>query len=105
LCVLCGYGLSPYDWASASDALGPENRDAHRTARRAAIVRARICDGVLQSYGVRVHTSTGREYIVSDSKGRTRIANSLPELWAQAAALAGRPLDPLDPDVLARLSR
>lgn len=104
MCVLCGYGLSPYDWSSALAANGSENGDPHRTARRAAIVRARICDAVLESYGVHVHT-TGREYVVSDGKGRRRIVHSLADLWAQAAALAGRPLDPLDDDVLAQLRR
>jgi hypothetical protein len=75
----------------------------HRTARREALARARICDAVLGAHGVRVRTPTGREYLVSDGKGRTRIVHTLGEVWSQASTLAGHPLDPLDPELLAGL--
>jgi hypothetical protein len=109
VCVLCGYGLSPYDWAEApappSGAPAAEEGSAQRDARRARLARVQICDAVLADWGVRVRTATGREYVLSDRKGRTRIARTLGELWDGAAALADRPLDPLDPDLLARLAR
>ena len=106
MCVLCGYGLSPYDWVTASTSGPSQGREAStpRAARRAALVRARICDAVLERYGVRVRTSTGG-YVVSDAKGRSRIVRTLSEIWAQAGELTGRPLDPLDAELLAQLRR
>jgi hypothetical protein len=108
MCVLCGYGLSPYDWAEATTpAAASEARHApgQRGLRRSRIVRARICDAVLETVGVRVRTPTGREYVLHDRKGHTRIARTLGEVWGAGAALGDRPLDPLDPALLARLTR
>lgn len=107
MCVLCAYGLSPYDWTTASPSGRCQAWEAStpRTARRAVLVRGRICDAVLEAYGVRVRTPTGSEYVVSDTKGRSRIARTLGEIWSQAGELAGRPLDPLDAELLARFER
>jgi hypothetical protein len=42
-------------------------------------------------------------YIVRDRKGRAEVVDDLGGLWAAAERLAGRPLDPLDPALLAPL--
>jgi hypothetical protein len=47
---------------------------------------------------------TGVTALISDRKGNVAVARSLSEVWAAAEQIAGRPLDPLDPVLLRRLS-
>jgi hypothetical protein len=47
---------------------------------------------------------TGVTALISDRKGNVAVARSLGEVWSTAGQIAGRPLDPLDPVLLRRLS-
>ena len=42
--------------------------------------------------------------MLRDRKGRSAVVDNLGALWVEAERLAGRPLDPLDPDLIAALS-
>ena len=53
----------------------------------------------LARFGLGVREWAG-QYVVSDGKGRSEVAEDLAGLWAAAERLAGRPLDPLDPVLL-----
>ena len=46
---------------------------------------------------------TGVTSLVSDRKGKVQVARSLGEVWAAAEELIKRPLDPVEPALLARL--
>ena len=48
--------------------------------------------------------TTGVTAMVSNRKGAVEVARSLGEVWAAAEKLVKRPLDPLDPALLARLA-
>jgi hypothetical protein len=47
---------------------------------------------------------TGITSLISDRKGNVQVGRSLGEVWAAGERLVGRPLDPLDPGLLERLS-
>jgi hypothetical protein len=47
---------------------------------------------------------TGVTSLVSDRKGGIEVAGGLGEAWAAGERLLGRPLDPLDPPSLERLT-
>jgi hypothetical protein len=47
---------------------------------------------------------SGVTSLVSDRKGGVEVAGGLGEAWAAGEQLLGRPLDPLDPPLLERLT-
>jgi len=42
--------------------------------------------------------------VLRDRKGRTAVVDNLGAVWVEAERLCGRPLDPLDADLIAALS-
>ncbi|UUZ84971.1 hypothetical protein LJK88_16025 [Paenibacillus sp. P26] len=103
MCVLCGESVLQIHWTDrkrttgAAASSGPGARERHR--------RIRSANRVLAYYGLKVEDWNGVKFIVRDKKGRSEIVQDLGGLWAQAEKLAGRPLDPLDPGLLAYLNR
>ena len=90
MCGLCGVLLSG-TWAEeAGD-------------RRARVLRLKLLNRVLAHFGLRLDEWAGRVYVLRDRTGRTAVVDDLSAIWREAERLAGRPLDPLDPELLARL--
>ena len=73
-------------------------------SRRARVFRVGLLRRVLSHYGLRLDDWSGRVYVLHDRKGRTRVITDLGALWLEAERLAGAPLDPLDPALLAKLA-
>ena len=94
MCPLCGALLSEH-WADAQGADG----------RRSRVLRTRMVRRVLRGSGVTLSDWGGTAYVLHDAKGRAEVVHDLSALWTQAERLAGRPLDPLDPALLAALRR
>ncbi len=92
MCALCGALLTSHWAESGSD-------------RRERVFRARLVNRVLAHFGLELVDWAGRVYLLRDRKGKTAVVDDLGGLWAAAERLAGRPLDPLDPDLVASLSR
>jgi hypothetical protein len=92
MCALCG-ALFTSHWAESG------------SGRRERVFRARLVNRVLAHFGLELTDWAGRVYLLRDRKGKTAVVDDLGGLWAAAERLAGRPLDPLDPDLLASLSR
>jgi len=90
MCVLCGVLLSEH-WAEQEG------------GRRGRVFRVRLLNRVLAFYGLRLDDWSGRVWTLRDAKGRTVVVADLGSLWSEAERLAGRPLDPLDPDLVAAL--
>jgi hypothetical protein len=90
MCSLCGV-MSKEHWAELGD------------GRRARVFRAALLDRVLSQFGLSVAVWAG-SYVVRDAKGRAAVVSDLGALWVEAERLAGRPLDPLDPGLVAALS-
>jgi hypothetical protein len=90
MCSLCGV-MSKEHWAELGD------------SRRARVFRAVLLDRVLAHFGLAV-TAWGGSYVVRDAKGGSAVVSDLGALWVEAERLGGRPLDPLDPDLVAALT-
>ncbi len=89
MCVLCGALLSDH-WAE-------------QDGRRARLLRVAFANRVLQPFGLELRDWAGGVYLLADRKGRSAVVSDLGSLWAEAEKLHGRPLDPLDPTLLAAL--
>lgn len=90
MCALCGVLLTSH-WAE---------RDS---GRRERMLRVRLVNRVLVHFGLELVDWNGRVYTLRDRKGRTAVVEDLGALWTAAAGLAGRPLDPLDPELVTAL--
>jgi hypothetical protein len=66
------------------------------------VFRTRLLSRVLDSVGLDIGT-WGQGYVLGDRKGRSVVVETLPSVWIEAERLAGRKLDPLDPDLLGAL--
>jgi hypothetical protein len=83
--------MSKEHWAEAGD------------GRRARVFRAALLGRVLSHFGLSV-AAWGSGYVVRDAKGGCAVVTDLGALWVEAERLAGRPLDPLEPGLVATLS-
>jgi hypothetical protein len=90
MCALCGVLLDDH-WAEQDG------------GRRGRAFRVALVDRVLGHYGLSLDDWAGRVYVLRDRKGRSVVVDNLGTLWTEAAALAGRPLDPLDPALVRAL--
>jgi hypothetical protein len=90
MCALCGVLLDDH-WAEQDG------------GRRGRAFRVALVDRVLGHYGLALDDWAGRVYVLRDRKGRSVVVDNLGTLWTEAAALAGRPLDPLDPALVRAL--
>jgi hypothetical protein len=91
MCALCGALLNEH-WAELEG------------GRRARVFRVRLVNRVLPHFGLRLDDWGGRTYVLRDRKGRSVVVGDLGSLWLEAERLAGRPLDPLDPALVAALA-
>jgi hypothetical protein len=101
MCVLCYEFGGDQHWTDAivSTDGGAEQalRDRHR--------RVRILRTILAPYGVQVaYPGSGPHLLLSNAKGASDVASSLPEVWDRADRLAGRDIDVLDKFLLDRLA-
>ena len=90
MCVLCGVLLNDH-WAEQEG------------GRRERVFRVRLINRVLAFYGLRLDDWSGRVWTLRDAKGNAAVVADLGSLWGEAERLAGRPLDPLDPELAAAL--
>lgn len=94
MCILCYELAGDEHW---SQAVGQEGAASRRRRRE-------LAGTVLATYGLELRSDlSGLTDVVRDRKGRATVVRGLGELWPAAQRLAGRPLDPLDPDLLDRL--
>jgi hypothetical protein len=89
MCALCGVLM--------------EDHWAEQGGRRGRALRVGLVNRVLAHYGLSLGDWSGRVYVLRDGKGRSAVVPNLGALWTEAERLAGRPLDPLDPGLLASL--
>lgn len=91
MCSLCGV-MAKEHWATLGD------------DRRTQLLRARTLNRVLEHYGLQVQAWGAGTLVLRDGKGGTAVVDDLGALWTEAARLAGRPLDPLDPALVTALT-
>jgi len=90
MCALCGVLLNDH-WAEQEG------------GRRGRTFRVGLVNRVLDHFGLELDDWAGRVYVLRDRKGSAAVVDNIGVLWAQAAVLAGRPLDPLDPELVRAL--
>ena len=90
MCGLCGVLLEEH-WAEQDG------------GRRARALRVGLLNRVLDHFGLRLDDWSGRVYVLRDRKGRSAVVGNLGSIWFEAERLTGKPLDPLDPGLLAQL--
>jgi hypothetical protein len=90
MCGLCGVLLNDH-WTEQEG------------GRRGRAFRVELVNRVLDHFGLDLDDWAGSVYVLRNRKGRAAIVDDLGGLWTQAAILAGRPLDPLDPDLVRSL--
>lgn len=107
MCVLCGESLTHLHWTDESrhaSEMGGGNGDEQGALRRERMRRADAANTLLSFYGLKLARTPGREYLLSDCKGRSALVGDLGALWPEAKRLCGHTIDPLDPELLASLS-
>ncbi len=90
MCVLCGVLMSDH-WAESEG------------GRRERAARVRLLNRVLGYWGLSLADWAGAVYTIRDGKGRSVVIQDVGALWTAAEELVGRPLDPLDPGLVAAL--
>lgn len=101
MCGLCGTLGGAEHWTSA--ATRGEVFGDGRTRRAERLHRAAVASRILGAYGLRLDDWQGTSFIVSSATGKRAMADALPKVWEEARQMLGRPIDPLDPALLARL--
>ncbi len=103
MCALCGVLGGKEHWTAPVKregvyVLGQEPADRRRERRR----RIAEANAILGLIGLTLEDWQADFYILRSRTGKSQVIDSLAALWPAAEALAGRPLDPLDPKILDR---
>jgi hypothetical protein len=73
------------------------------SGRRSRVFRTALLNRVLDHFGLRLDDWSGSVYVLRDRKGRAEVVADLGSLWQTAERMVGRPLDPLDPELVESL--
>lgn len=97
MCGLCGmFGVAEH-WTDQSGAESQRRRVERQH-------RVRIANEILSLFGLRCADWQNR-FTLTGPTGKSVVVDNLGALWPAAEKLAGRPIDPLDPAVIARIER
>ena len=114
MCGLCGILGGERHWTerAASPAIfggtgadGGEGPRLRMTPARERQERVRLVNRVLDPLGLVLAEWAASSYVLRTKTGRSEMVPDLGALWPAAERLLGRPCDPLDPALLARLPR
>lgn len=104
MCGFCAVFAGVPHWTeTASNAGDSEQSTAGYDWRLARQRRVLLINRVLAHYGCRVDDWMGGQYIVASQRGHTELVPHLPQVWQVVERIAGRPVDPLAPELLAAL--
>lgn len=104
MCGFCAVISGVPHWTeTASDAGDRDAESGGHAWRLARQRRLAIVNKVLALHGCRVADWMGGELLVSSQRGRTEMVAHLPQVWQVVESIAGRPLDPLDAELLSTL--
>jgi hypothetical protein len=109
MCSLCGAFMTEEHWAerteggAARGGARVEDDARRRERRRERTRRVRLVNRILAHQRLTLQDWDGRLYLLRDAKGRSATVPDLGSVWTVAAELCGHRLDPLEPQLLARL--
>ena len=98
MCALCGAFGGEEHWSTRGEFASGQTRRGERLAR------VRAANVVLGVFAMRLDDWQGSALVLSGATGRREIVDTLPQVWDTAGRMVGRPIDPLDPALLARLA-
>jgi hypothetical protein len=102
MCVLCGEFVMKIHWTDQTSSDESEIRvgDKQRDRQRTRLQRTSLCNNILRHYRLKLEDWNGSKYILSNPKGNNEVVHDLGTLWATAEKMLGRPINPLDPELL-----
>ena len=104
MCALCGVLGGDGHWTDAAARPGVFTRNVGSPQRRRERFHRVACaQRVLAHWGLTLSDWQGTSYVLSTATGKTEIVDNLTHLWSAAEKSIGRPCDPLDPALIARL--
>lgn len=109
MCILCSQVWVEEHWADAAadpggDVVALETHAARRGQRlRDRAERGRLFNLILAPYRLTLQDWEGSSYILRDAKGQSAVVSNLAQVWLEVELMTGKPLDPLDPDLLRQL--
>jgi hypothetical protein len=103
MCGLCGVLGSEAHWTDATARPEAFGGRPQLTRRQERFARIALANRILQRYGLKLGDFQGQSYVLRSATGRQELVPHLAGMWAAAERLAGRPCDPLDPDLIAAL--
>ncbi len=99
MCALCGSLGGEEHWSTRVPLFG-----AGQTRRAERLARVRMANAVLAAFAMRLDDWQGAAFVLSGPTGRREIVDQLPQVWEAAGRMLGRPIDPLDPDLISRIA-
>jgi hypothetical protein len=104
MCALCGVLGGAEHWTDAVARPGVYSGSADAAARRRERAhRVAAANRILRHYGLALADWQGAAFVLSTRTGRSEMVESVAHLWPAAERLLGRPCDPLDEGLIARL--
>ena len=99
MCALCGAFGGEDHWSTRMETFA-----SGQTRRAERLIRVRAANAVLRVFAMRLDDWQGTSFVLSGATGRREIVDSLPQVWDMAGRMLGRPIDPLDPALIARIA-
>jgi hypothetical protein len=96
MCGLCGLLGTDSDWSTSIATALP--------TRQQRFLRIALANKVLSFFRLKLEDFQGVAYILTSPTGHREIITDFGQIWRVAESLSGRPIDPLDPALLAWLS-
>src|ERR1700733_7048262 len=96
MCGLCGLLGTESDWSRSIGSTLP--------ARQQRFQRIAQANRILGFFRLRLDDFQGVSYVLTGPTGRREIVSDFGQLWRLAENFANRPIDPLDPALLAWLA-
>lgn len=101
MCAIC-YDLATESHWSDAVSRTPAAGDAPLRSRHQRLIAVKAA---LAPFGLTVSaTGVGRHLVISNGKGSSEVASSLPATWQAAERLMSHSIDVLDPDLIAAVS-
>lgn len=103
MCSLCAVVGSGSFWTDAAAHPEFEASGERMTHRQERARRVHLVNLILREFGLTLSDWSGSAYIVESNNGPSEIVYHLNGIWSAAERLTGKPCDPLDAGLLAKL--
>jgi hypothetical protein len=103
MCALCGVLGGNDHWTDPVKREGVYTRGSSPSdRRRERLIRIAEANTMLKLWSLSLDDWQGSTYILRTMTGASEVIDNLAALWPAAEKLARRPLDPLEPAIIAR---